>query len=350
MVKNYNRSKAEKKKVTTTEKARKTLSQYNKLYTKKIFTHLRETDPFINAVFVDYGWAITVHKALGSSYEEIIIKGHRKENDGITNDSYFRWLYSAVSSSIKTTYITHPQKVNPFMNCNFEDNSTVGLISEIREGKTLLTYLNFIPETRFTDKVSTIDNNNVVGAICNLSSNLEEKGYLLESTKKFTDYLTKAYYSIPNSTDKQLVLNIDNKGKNKNWSVGNIRISKLENDDTDYINICIEVLFKEQNKNEEIVTNTLDIPTGFRKDIYSCWIDDFEKNKYDLQIVQSHKNQDIFLAKKIDDEIKFRVWYGTSEQSHTKGFFTKIEVLEKTNENLTNELRALLLTDFKASF
>ena len=350
LVKNYSKPKAEKEKVSTTEKARKALSHYNKLYTKKIFTHLRETDPFINAVFIDYGWAITVHKALGSSYEEIIIKGHRKENDGITNDSYFRWLYSGISSSIKTTYITHPQEVNRFMNCNFEDNSTVGLISEIKEVKSLLTYLNFTTEARYTEKTSLIENENVVGAICNLSIILEEKGYLLENTKKFTEYLTKAYYSIPNSTDKQLVLNIDNKGKNKNWSVGNIRIDKLENEDTDYINSCIEVIFKSQNENVKTNSNAFDMPTDFRMDTYSSWIDDFEKNKYDLQIIQSHKNQDIFLAKKLDDEIKFRVWYGTSEQSHTKGFFTKIEVLEKNNENLTNELRAMLLTDFKASF
>jgi len=350
LVKNYSRSKAEKEKVSTTEKARKTLSHYNKLYTKKIFTHLRETDPFINAVFIDYGWAITVHKALGSSYEEIIIKGHRKENDGITNDSYFRWLYSGISSSIKTTYITHPQEVNPFMNCNFEDNSTVGLISEIKEVKSLLTYLNFTPEARFAEKTSSIENENVVGAICNLSSIIEEKGYLLESTKKFTEYLTKAYYSIPDSADKQLVLNIDNKGKNKNWSVGNIRIDKLENEDTDYINNCIEMIFKSQNENVKTNSNAFDMPTDFRMDIYTSWIDDFEKNKYDLQIIQSHKNQDIFLAKKLDDEIKFRVWYGTSEQSHTKGFFTKIEVLEKTNEHLTNEVRELLLNDSKTNF
>ncbi len=350
IVKNYSRSKAEKEKVSTTEKARKTLSHYNKLYTKKIFTHLRETDPFINAVFVDYGWAITVHKALGSSYEEIIIKGHRKENDGITNDSYFRWLYSGVSSSMKITYITHPQKVNPFMNCNFEDNSTIGLISEIVEEKPLLAYPNFIPETRFAEKTSSIENNNVVGAICNLSTNLEEKGYLLESTERFTDYLTKAYYSIPESTDKHLILNIDNKGKNKNLSVGNIRIDKLENEDIDYINNCIEVLFKSQNKSVKSKSIAVDVPTDFRKDIYSVWVDDFEKNKYELQIVQSHKNQDIFLAKKIEDEIKFRVWYGTSEQSHTKGFFTKIEVLEKTSEHLTNEVRELLLNDLKAIY
>ena len=350
LVKNYGRSKAKKEKVSTTEKARKTLSHYNKLYTKKIFTHLRETDPFINAAFVNYGWAITVHKALGSSYEEIIIKGHRKENDGITNDSYFRWLYSGISSSIKTTYITHPQEVSPFMNCNFEDNSTVGLISEIVEEKSLLTYLNFNPETRYAEKTSSIENKNAVGAICNLSSKIEEKGYLLESTKKFTDYLTKAYYSIPESSDKQLILNIDNKGENKNWSVGNIRIDRLENEDTDYINNCIEMLFKPQNKSTETKSKITNYPTDFRKDIYSVWVDDFKKNEFELHIVKSHNNQDVFLAKKTNEEIKFRVWYGTSEQNHTKGFFTKIEILEKTNEHLINEVRELLLSNFKSDF
>ena len=293
---------------------------------------------------------MTVHKALGSSYDEIIIKGHRKENDGITNDDYFRWLYSGISSSIKTTYIIHPKEISPFMNCNFEDNSTVSLISEIVEQKPLLTYPDFKPESRFVEKTRSIENKNVVGAICHLSTNLEEKGYLLESTKKFSDYLTKSYYSIPESSDKQLILNIDNKGASKNWSVGNIRIDRLENKDADYINNCIEMLFKQQTKSTEIISKTTNVPEDFRKDIYSVWIDDFKKNKFALLIVKSHNNQDIFLAKKVDNEIKFRVWYGTSEITHTKGFITKIEILEKTHEHLTKEIKKLLFNNFKSDF
>ena len=56
----------------------------------KLFFHIKDSDPFVNAVYVKYGWAITVHKAIGSNYNEVIIKGHTRENDGITNDSYFR--------------------------------------------------------------------------------------------------------------------------------------------------------------------------------------------------------------------------------------------------------------------
>lgn len=102
------------------------LSNYYKKYSKKLFFQIKDSDPFVNAVFVKYGWAITVHKAIGSNYNEIIIKGHRKENDGITNDSYFRWLYSGITTG-KIVNITSPQKINPFMDCVFEDSSASGV-------------------------------------------------------------------------------------------------------------------------------------------------------------------------------------------------------------------------------
>lgn len=51
---------------------------------------------------------------------------------------------------------------------------------------------------------------------------------IYESTKKFTEYLTKAYYSIPQNENQQLILNIDNKGSKDNFAVGNIRIENFK--------------------------------------------------------------------------------------------------------------------------
>jgi len=122
LAKNYNLPKEKKEKVETSRNARNLLSLYYKKYSKKIFFQIKDYDPFVNAAFVKFGWAITVHKAIGSNYNEIIIKGHRKENDGITNNSYFRWLYSGVTAG-NIVNITSPKMINPFMNCVFEDNS-----------------------------------------------------------------------------------------------------------------------------------------------------------------------------------------------------------------------------------
>lgn len=340
LVKNYNLPKDKKEKVETSRNARNLLSTYYKKYSRSLFFQVKETDPFVNAVFVKYGWAITVHKAIGSTYNEIIIKGHRKENDGITNDSYFRWLYSGVTAG-KTVNITSPKTINPFMNCVFEDNSIIGMVNEVIPENPLLTFTNYNIESRFADKIQTIENENVLGAICEISKRIEQKGYLLESTRKFTDYLAKAFYSIPETVNSQLILNIDNKGANKNWAVSNIRVDRLENADREYLTNTIQELFQQQTTEGNPIVN-IELPTDFRTKIYSNWFAIFEANSFTISIIKSHNNQDIFLAKKETEEIKFRVWYGTSEQSHTKGFFSKIEVLEKSSETILEKVKGLI--------
>ena len=58
--------------------------------------------------------------------------------------------------------------------------------------------------------------------------------------------------------------------------------------------------------------------------------------------MDSHNNQDIFRAACEKDSLAFRVWYGTSEQNHTKGFFSKIEVLEKSSETILEKVKGLI--------
>jgi hypothetical protein len=339
LIKNYNLQKDKKEEVKTSGNARKILAQYNRLYTKYIFSYLRETDPFINALFAKYGWAITVHKALGSTYKEIIIKGHRKENDGITNDDYFRWLYSGISSS-EFVCINSPQKINPLMNCIFEGNSTNGTATN---EKSLLVFDNYSVEPRFADKLQAIENKNVVGIICEISKKFEQNGYLLESTKKFSDYLTKSFYSIPQTIDKQLILNIDNKGAKNNFAVGNIRIEKSETASEEFIKQCISECFLEKQSNNSLTNGIVNFPTDFRNDIYKVWLNKCVESNIGLKIIQSHSNQDIFKATTENETIVFRVWYGTSEQSHTKGFLSKIEVLGKTSELLMTKIKEICI-------
>ena len=58
--------------------------------------------------------------------------------------------------------------------------------------------------------------------------------------------------------------------------------------------------------------------------------------------MQSHNNQDVFRATFENESLTFRVWYGTSEQNHTKGFFSKIEVLEKSSEIILEKIKGLV--------
>lgn len=338
LVKNYNLPKEKKEKVETSRNTRNLLSTYYKKYSRNLFFFVKETDPFVNAVFVKYGWAITVHKAIGSSYNEIILKGHRKENDGITNDSYFRWLYSGVTTG-KNVNIISPQTVNPFMNCVFEDNSIKGISAKSKE---FLIFESYEVEPRFTDKVESLENKNVIGTICEISKLLEQNGYLIESTKRFSEYLTKAFYSIPQKENQQLILNIDNKGAKDNFAVGNIRIENLNGADENIIKKSIEDCLTQKKSVSSITNDNPELPSDFRQAIYSNWFEKCENENITLKIMQSHNNQDIFRATCDKDSLTFRVWYGTSEQNHTKGFFSKIEILEKSSETILEKVKGLI--------
>ena len=337
---NYQLPKEKKQKIKTTQIARTTLSRFYNKYNKRLFSNLRETDPYINAVFVNYGWALTVHKTLGSSYSETIVNGYQGESRGINNSDYFRWLYSALSATSSVVSIINPQIIHPLMNCVFED-STDSNDNIVLNSKKYLSYPGYLVRNNFKEKILEIENINVKGAICEISQMLEQHGYILESTRKHSDYLTKAHFSIPQSIDKKLILNIDNKGEKDNCLVSNIRIEKLENTDNTLINQCIEQLFN--SKADLNIEESISIPEDFRKGIYLKWIEKFESHNYRLGLFESHNNQDLFFAANGDDRAIFRVWYGTSEKEKTKGFINKIIVMEKTGNDIGNKLKNWLL-------
>ena len=138
------------------------------------------------------------------------------------------------------------------MDCVFEDSSASGVSIK---SKQFLIFENYEVETKYADKVQSIENQNVIGSICEISKLLEQNGYLLESSKKYSEYLTKALYSIPQSENKQLILNIDNKGSKDNFAVGNIRIENLNGADEIIIKSCIEGCFEQKQTITSISDN-----------------------------------------------------------------------------------------------
>lgn len=338
---NYNLPKDKKINVKTNNTVRKKiLAKYKAKYDRRLLAYIRENDPFINAIFVNYGWALTVHKALGSSFDETIINSYQGESKGINNAAYFRWLYTSIATTENLVSIINPQKINPLMNCEFEDFANE--FNETTETKRgFLKFQNFIPDSIYSNKVTELNNENVIGTICILTQQLEQKGYILESVQKKSDYLTKVTYSIPHSIVKKCVLNIDNKGEKDQYAVSKVRIDKLENDEKGIIEAVIESLFTVDNCPKD--DTSTDIPLDFRKDIYTKWSNILEENNYLLTLIESHNNQDIFTAINDKNKIKFKVWYGTSEKEKTKGFINKIVVLEKTELDLGSKLKTWLL-------
>lgn len=305
---------------------------YNTQFKNRILSSITQTNPLVNAVYANYGWSLTVHKSIGSSFNNVILNAHQGENKGITNSEYFRWLYSGITTTNNILRISNPQTINSLLVINFEDTAT----SE-KENKTseLLYFETYEPETKYLEKLPASLNVSTKGVICELSKLLEVLGYLLESVKPNGDYLTKIIYSAPNNKGKELIIAINNKGEKDNWAVSAIRIEKKNDLGENDFNNYLKQLYSAETSS--IKKNLIKFPEDFRGQVYSKWKNILESKGFDLQIEEMHKNQDIFFVYNNLSKAKFRVWY------RNDGFFSQFIILEKSDENISTNLKTWLL-------
>ena len=315
-------------------------TKYSKRFKNRILANITQTDPFVNAVYANYGWSLTVHKCIGSNFSNAVINAHQGENKGITNADYYRWLYSGITTTSGVLRIVNPQKINPLMDIHFED-ITADSSGTSKTNSITLSFKNYKVNEHLTSKIPSELNDNVKGSICELSIILESHGYLLELVSKSNDYLHKASFSIPSDTNKHLVIVINNKGAKENWVVTSIRIEKENGANIEEVNKCIEELL---SSNKSLQTeNLLSFPSDFRGKVYEKWKQILSERGFQLVLMESHDNQDVLKVQNDISNAKFQIWYGTSEANKTKGFFTKFIMLNKSEENLGNNLKKWLI-------
>ena len=318
--------------VNTTKIARSLLKRYYDKYETGIQRFVRENDPFVNVLYAKYAWAITVHKAVGSEFDNVILKGFRTENDGICNEAYFRWLYSGVSASSGTLYIAQPQYVHPFMNCIVSETDTGVSIS-----RQVLIYGDYIIPAHYV-AIVTLKNINVSAAICELSKIVELQGYILEDAKQCNDYLTKAIFSIPQNIKKKLIIDFHNKGAKDSFGVSTIKMEPNESVDVGFIKQSIEAVFA-QNTSSVKSTGVPDYIT----EVVNVFTEQMKKRGIRLETISSKDYQIICKATSDNGGAVLRLWYGTSSENHSKGFINKIEVFDITDTSIANEVRQMRL-------
>lgn len=313
---------------------KKVENKHAKKFKNRILSNITQTDPFVNAVYANYGWSLTVHKSIGSTFTNAIINAYQGENRGTTNAEYYRWLYSGITTTSGVLRLANPQIIHPLMEVYFEDITVSNLDSYITR-KPFLSFSDYQIADRFTKKIPAQLNDNVKGTICELAKLYEPMGYLLESVNPSGEYLTKVKFSIPTNVNKHLIIAFSNKGAKDNWVVSSIRIEKSEGENETKINECIETLFHsvQEHKNEKPIP----LPTDFRGKVYEKWMSTLSEKGFNLEMIESHKNQDIF--KVISEKLKarFKVWY------RDDGFISKFIMLEKTDENLGENLKKWLI-------
>jgi hypothetical protein len=294
---------------------------------QSFFAEVVQTDPFVNAVLGSYGWALTVHKAVGSSFSHVLLNANQGESRGVDNLGYFRWLYSGLTAANGVAYVVNPVYIHPLQNCIFEDVAASGG----GNGKRKLTFTDYVPNEIYRGKLPGKLKSSVVGTICEFTKFIECEDFVLGAVYSHGDYLTKVNYSLKNQPGSQLVLAIDNKGEKAEWAVTSIRIERADGLDKSQIAKSIERFCS------GAAAQRWNIPDDFRREIYQNWKDTLGKDSLSLSLAESsHDWQDIFEVSDKESNAQFRVWYDG------KGFINKVSVFQKSGDEIVGKLNTLV--------
>jgi len=75
-----------------------------KQFIKRIVYENMHSDPYLNALRVKYGYAITCHKAQGSEWEDVFIQ-FEKSLSYLDKENLYRWTYTAISRAEKQLHL-----------------------------------------------------------------------------------------------------------------------------------------------------------------------------------------------------------------------------------------------------
>jgi len=222
----------------TISEIKKIDKDYKKLFKNRIYKQVIRENPLLNYALVRYGWCLTVHKAIGSSFDNVIIHGIQDENRGIRNEEYFRWLYSAVAHTTNILKIREPQEISPTKELVFED-----LTLNISENSLKNPLLLFCVEPNSNQLLPNELNDNAKGCINQIDKLIISLEYEIHNIKIQNDYLTKVDFQHKQDSEKYVVISIYNKGDNDKYAISSIRIDKCHTDEKEKIDLLIQSLY-----------------------------------------------------------------------------------------------------------
>lgn len=264
------------------------------------------TDPYVNALRVKFGYAITCHKAQGSEWDTIFIDA-KYSNSKLSRD-YYKWLYTAITRAKEKVFITNPPHINLFENLqiddNFEENKFITSSSDNKfniQDKFLLTLYQ---------KIKTITDKNEIKII-----NHESTQYQEVYTFEFNDeVITISFFY----NKKQIISHIQSKTQSINSSI-------LENLFANLKNTPIFAEEKSEFKFQE----------KFLEEFYQKMLKKLPKN-IKIVNIEHFQYKERYTFKRDDEIVKVDFNY------NGKKTFTKSQLLDSNSGNLANDINKLL--------
>lgn len=114
---------------------RKLIKLANKEYTVEIKRILYSDTSskyfkFKNLAYLKFGWALTVHKAMSYKWDAILFDIGQGENRGISNENYFRWVYTGITRAKNSVGIINYKVLNSLSKIEFKEGNSSNLIDK----------------------------------------------------------------------------------------------------------------------------------------------------------------------------------------------------------------------------
>lgn len=102
---------------------------------KEEYIKILRSDPYYNALRVQYGYAVTCHKAQGGEWEHVIVDAEGIKS--VNNEYAFRWMYTALTRTRKNIQIINA----PEDRVQILDNSVYKQLSTFKQGSPAPSYV-----------------------------------------------------------------------------------------------------------------------------------------------------------------------------------------------------------------
>ncbi|MCA9749223.1 MAG: hypothetical protein KC414_08955, partial [Romboutsia sp.] len=292
-------------------------SRYNRTIRREIYIE----DPYVNAINCNYGWALTVHKAVGSEFEEIIFDVDQGNNQG-NNESYFRWLYSGLNSSNRIVNILNQLSIHPMKGCRIELEPSAHSSSKSKYQKLDFRYSG-IEYKKYSEMV--ISNVNYLIKVIEMQYGSLWKYYSVARKGAYQTKLTL----LNTVSEEQYEFIISNDGKE---NITSIRATKLDDKSSGIIKSIYSF---------EVIEKSDELPSYLNSinKVYDQWKE--IAVQYDIEVIVKNRMPwyDIIEIKGKDEVIDLKMTY------NKKGFFSKAQFLTEEKSKFVKQIMSIIKHD-----
>lgn len=296
---------------------RKAERKARKAHRNRIRRQIQFNDPLINAAYLRFGWAMTVHKSLGEKWPEVLLNAEQGATFGKTNRSYFSWLYTGVSRSEEKINLINFQPIHPLM--DLEVIEAIELITISEKPDPIKFKVNRqadleSEEVKFAEALEyAITDIPLIRCGHFIEQSLSTFGLNL---KRVTHHNYQEVYQLSGNDEQSASIQIFYSGKFEFKSPNIIVASSAE----------LKSALEDHLLNKAIPAYLWkQLTPSFKIPVYTKWKEEFKAMGWDLSVRGQHQFQDMLLLQKENAWISFKTIYNGD------GFFQSVQAT-KSNQ------------------